>query len=80
MSKQPLNVQNSSHVHYHSEPPSNIATIALWQIRGLLALLVIASLRTIVSGEWRTLLSVDVLAVVGALLGGEWVARKWGGK
>jgi len=50
----------------------------LWQLRGLLALLAVATLRTIIAGEWRALLTVDVVAVVGALLGGEWVARKWG--
>lgn len=81
MSKQqPVKVENSSHVHYHNAPPAAIATIALWQLRGLLALLAVAMLRTIIAGEWRALLTVDVVAVVGALLGGEWVARKWGGK
>lgn len=81
MSK-PTKIENSSHVHYHTQIFGiPITGVALFILRGLLILLAMSAFRSIIEGEataWGLLFTPSVVALAALLVAGhEWVRRWW---
>lgn len=78
----PTKIENSSHVHYHTQIFGiPIAGAVLFILRGLLLLLVASILRSVVEGEatiYGLLLTPSIIALAVLLVADhEWVRRWW---
>lgn len=78
----PTKIENSSHVHYHTQIFGiPIAGTVLFILRGLLLLLVASILRSVVEGEatiYGLLLTPSIIALAVLLVADhEWVRRWW---
>lgn len=78
----PTKIENSSHVHYHTQVFGvPLSGTALFILRGLLLLLLVSILRSIAEGAatvYGLLLTPSVIVLAVLLVAGhEWVRRRW---
>ncbi len=78
----PTKIENSSHVHYHTQVFGiPLSSAALFILRGLILLLLASIFRSVVEGEatiYGLLLTPSVAVLLVLLVAGhEWVRRWW---